>query len=323
MKKLLSVCLIAAMVLLIGGCAKKETATDIRLGGLKGPTTMGMVKLLSDAEANNTKNGYDFTLAGTGDELTPKVLQGELDIVSVPMNLGAVLYQRTEGGVQLIAVNTLGVLYMVEKGGNSVTDLQSLRGKTIYATGKGTIPEWTLRYLFTQNGMDLDKDVTVVWKTEPTEIVAQMATETESIAMLPQPYVTVAQSKVAGLRVALDLTEEWQKVGNGSQLMTSGLFVRKAFAEEHPEAVRQFLKEYEASAQYANDHVAETAALIEKYDIAKAAVAEKALPECNIVCITGEAMKQAAEGYIGVLYAQNAKAVGGALPAEDFYNLMQ
>ena len=296
-----------------------EDPVTIRLGGLKGPTSIGMVKLLNDSETGAAQNEYSFQLAGAADELTPLLLKGDLDVVAVPANLAAVLYNKSEGAVQFLAVNTLGVLYIVEKGGDAVTDWESLRGQTIYATGKGTTPEYTLTYLLAQHGLTLGTDVTVEWKTEPSEVVAQMASDSHAIAMLPQPYVTVAQAKLDGLRVALDLTASWDELHNGSQCITAGLVVRREFAEAHPQALAAFLSEYAASTQYANDHVSETAQLVEQYDIVKAAVAEKAIPYCNIVCLSGSDMIPALKGYLQVLFDQNPASVGGAMPGDDFY----
>ena len=337
MKKILALLLALTLTAaLCAGCGStsEETTTDdttatqeedvtIRLGGLKGPTSMGMVKLLADNDAGATTNSYEFTMAGSADELTPKLLQGELDILAVPVNLGSVLYNNSEGSVQLLAVNTLGVIYLVEKGGQTVTDWASLKGQTIYATGKGSTPEYALNYLLEKNGLDPAADVTIEWKSEPAEIVAQMAAQDHVIALMPQPFVTVAQSKFSDLTVALDLTAEWDKLDNGSQLITAGLVVRKEFAEAHPQAVADFLAEYAASTAYVNENVTEAAQLVEQYDIVEAAVAEMAIPACNIVCITGQEMMTSVQGYLQVLFDQNPQAVGGSLPGDDFYYLAQ
>ena len=242
-----------------------------------------------------------------------------LDVLAVPANVAAILYNQTEGGVVLLAAGTLGVLYIVEKGGETVTDIASLNGKTIYATGKGATPEYALTYLLSQHGLTLGEDVQVEWKSEPTEIVALMAEQDNAVAMLPQPFVTVAQSQVEGLRVALDLSAEWDALDNGSRLITSVLVARKAFADEHPAALAAFLEDYAASTDYANEHPAEAAVLVEKYGIVKAAVAEKALPQCNLVCITGVDMKVAVGGYLQTLYDLKTEAVGGAMPGDGFY----
>ncbi len=331
---LLALTLTAALCAGCGSTSEETTTTDdtaatqeedvtIRLGGLKGPTSMGMVKLLADNDAGTTTNSYEFTMAGSADELTPKLLQGELDILAVPVNLGSVLYNNSEGSVQLLAVNTLGVIYLVEKGGQTVTDWASLKGQTIDATGKGSTPEYALKYMQEKNGLDPAADVTIEWKSEPAEIVAQMAAQDHVIALMPQPFVTVAQSKFSDLTVALDLTAEWDKLDNGSQLITAGLVVRKEFAEAHPQAVADFLAEYAASTAYVNENVTEAAQLVEQYDIVEAAVAEKAIPACNIVCITGQEMMTSVQGYLQVLFDQNPQAVGGSLPGDDFYYLAQ
>ena len=298
--------------------AEADEAT-IRLGGLKGPTSMGMVKLLDEAEKGECESSIEFTMAGSADELTPKLLQGQLDILAVPANLGAVLYQNSEGAVQALAVNTLGVIYITEKGGPTISSIADLKGKTIYATGKGSTPEYALNYLLEQNGLDPASDVTMEWKSEPTEVVAQMAAEENAVAMLPEPFVTVARGQVENLNVVLDLTEEWDKLENGSQFITAVLLVRTAFAEEHPDVVNTFLKEYQASTDYINENIPEGAALVEKYDIVKAAVAEKAIPGCNITYIAGSEMKEALSGYLETLYEQNPQSVGGAMPGDDFY----
>ncbi len=291
---------------------------DMRIAGLKGPTSMGMVKLMQDAEDGTAKNNYTFTIAGSADEITPKLTQGELDIAAVPANLAAVLYNNTKGAVQLLAVNTLGVIYIVEKG-DSVQSLADLKGKTIYATGKGSTPEYALKYILSKNGIDPDKDVTIEWKTEPTEVVQTLAQADGAIAMLPQPYVTVAQGQVEGLRVAVDLNQAWNDLDNGSLFLTGVLVVRTEFAKEHPEQIDAFLKEYEASTEWVNANVADAAQLVEKYDIVKAAVAEKAIPACNITYLAGQQMKDATTGYLQVLFDQNPKSVGGQLPDDGFY----
>lgn len=292
--------------------------TEIRIAGLTGPTTMGMSKLISDVKDGTLKAPYTFTVAGTADEITPKLIKGELDIAAVPANLASVLYNNTKGEIRLLAVNTLGVLYIVEKG-DSVQTFADLKGNTIYATGKGSAPEYGLRYLLKQNGMDPDADVTIEWKSEPAEIVAMLSTAEGGVAMMPQPFVTVAKGKVEGLRVAADLTAEWDALENGSQMITGVLVARGAFVDEHPEAVSAFLDAYAASTAFVNEKPAEAAAMIETIGIVPAAVAEKAIPACNITYVDGADMKSAMQGYLQVLFEQNPKSVGGAMPGDDFY----
>lgn len=310
MKKVFAV-LLAVMLLLTASAFADGEA--VRLAALKGPTAMGLVKLLEDHGSE-----YDFLLAGSADEITPKLIQGQIDIAAVPVNLASVLYNKTNGALKLIAVNALGVLYIVEKG-ETLESLTDLKGKTLYATGKGSTPEYNLTYLLREAGLELGTDVTVEWKSEPAEVVALLKTQESGIAMLPQPYVTVAKTQVEGLETAFDLTACWDALENGSRLVTAGIVVRDQYLNEHPEEVARFLTEFAASVEYVNANPAEAAVLIDNLGIVKAAVAEKALPQCNVVCITGAEMQQAVSGYLKVLYDLNPAAVGGALPDENLY----
>lgn len=287
----------------------------VRAGALKGPTAMGMVHMMADDGVNS------YTLAGSADELTPKLIKGDLDVACVPANLASVLYNKTEGQIVTLAVNTLGVLYIVENGGESVQSMADLKGRTIVAAGKGSTPEYGLRYLLEQNGLDPDKDVAIDWKSEHAECVAALAAGTADLALLPQPFVTVAQGKLGdGLRVALDLTAEWDALDNGSAMITGVAVARRDFVEGYPELADRFLKDYAASVAWVNANPAEAAEIIAEYGIIESpAIAEKALPRCNIVCLTGQEMHDKLSGYLSVLAEANPQAVGGQLPGDDFY----
>lgn len=289
----------------------------VRVAALKGPTAMGMTKLMNDNDEAADKK-YNFEILAAPDELTPKIVQGTVDIACVPANLGSVLYNKTEGKVQALAVNTLGVLYICENG-ETVQSAADLKGKTIFSSGKGATPEYALNFILKSNNIDPEKDVTIEWKSEHAECLASLLATENSVAMLPQPFVTTAQSKKEGVRVALDLNDEWDKLGVDSSLLTGIVIVRKEFAEGHPEQVNEFLSEYKGSVDYVNNNIDEGAAFIEKYDIVPAAVAKKALPSCHIVCITGAEMKTKLGGYLQVLADNDAKSVGGKVPADDFY----
>lgn len=337
MKKLISV-LLSALVLIavFAGCGSGAATSDpdapsagdvdasapvvVRLGGLTGPTGMGLSKLLADNEAALSANAYDFTLAGSAEVLSPMIITGELDVAAIPANLASILYNKTKGEVVVLAINTLGVLYIVNND-DSVSSLDDLKGKTIYATGQGAAPEYVLRYVLSQNGVDPDKDLTIDFKTEPAEVVSLMAAGEGTIAMLPQPYVTVAKGKLDNLKTVVDMTAEWDKLGGSGMCLTGVTVARRDFVEQHPQEIESFLAEYAASIDYVNANIDDAAALIGKYEIIAEAVAKKAIPECNITCITGEDMKQSLAGYLGVLFEQNPASVGGALPADDFYYL--
>ena len=342
-QKSLALCLGVLLTLSLAACGGKSqtetpaseeqfTPAAYRIAALKGPTAMGLVKLMNDSDERmaamldsskpyegELSNTYTFTLAASADEVTPALIKGELDMACVPANLASVLYNKTEGEIQVLAVNTLGVLYMVENG-NAVSSMADLAGKTIVAAGKGSTPEYALRYLLRENGIDPDTDVTIDWKSEHSECVAALASGAATIALLPQPFVTVAQTKMENLRTALDLTAEWDALDNGSALLTGVIVGRRQVAEENPAAVDAFLADYAASVDWVNDSAADAAALIARYGIVDAApVAEKALPHCNIVCITGDEMKEKLSGYLNVLAEQAPESVGGKLPGDDFY----
>lgn len=294
----------------------------LRVAGLKGPTTMGLVNLLAASAAGESAGSYDFTMYGAADEIVPLLVKGELDAAAIPANLAATLYQKTEGAVEVACVNTLGVLYMVELG-ESIQTVEDLNGITIVTTGKGTTPEYVLRYVLSENGIDPDSDVTIEYLSEATEVAAQLVALADSgenvVAMLPQPFVTSVLAQNENARVALDMNEEWLKVA-GSKLVTGVLVVRKDAVEADPEAFAAFLEEYAASVEAANTDLEGTAALCEEYGIvAKAALAQKALPQCNIVFETGDEMKEDLSTYLQVLYEADPTSVGGELPADDFY----
>lgn len=316
MKKLISLLMVLCLALSLASCAAAESA--VKVAALKGPTAMGMVKMMSDDNGAT----YDFTIHAAIDEITPKLVKGEVDIAAVPANLSSVLYNNTEGKVKVLAINTLGILYIVDNG-SGVESIEDLRGRTIYASGKGATPEYALNYVLSENGIDPEKDVNVEYKSEHSECLAALLANEGSVAMLPQPFVTTAQLKQPNVNVVLDLNEEWEKLQEGNEhrsaMMTGVVVARTAFIEEHPEAVAAFLDSYHTSVAFANENVDEAAAIIGGYDIVPEAVAKKALPHCSIVCIEGEEMKTLLSGYLQVLFEQNPQAVGGSLPDDAFY----
>lgn len=296
----------------------------INVASLKGPTTMGLVKLMEDAKAGEGKQDYAVTMYGAPDEVVPLVVQGKVDVALIPSNLAAVLYNQTKTdagpAVQVAAINTLGVLEVVEAG-DTVHSLVDLAGKTIFSTGKGTTPEYVLDYLLTKAGLNPDTDVTLEFRAEATEVAALVTATPGAVAVLPQPYVTVVTKQDPTVRSALSLTDEWVKVSPaGSQLITGVLVVRSAFAAEHPQAVADFLADYQASTSYTNDEPAAAAELVAAAGIVPAApVAQAAIPACNITYIAGDEMKTALSSYLQVLFDAEPKSVGGTMPGDDFY----
>lgn len=293
--------------------------TTIRLATLKGPTGLGMLKLMSDNDAGTSANKYEFTLVSAPDEIVSKITTGEIDAAAVPTNLAATLYNKTNGNIQMAAVNTLGVLSVVTNGEN-ITSIKDLKGKTVYSSGQGSTPEYALNYILSQNGLEVGKDVTVEYKAEHAELATLIISGKAKIAVLPEPFVTQVMTKSTDAKIALDVTEEWNKVAGDKSVLTMGcLIVRKDFVEKNKDAFNQFLDEYKASSEFTNASVEEAAALSEKYDIMPAAVAKKAIPNCNIVYMDGSEMKAKIPEFLNVLFKANPKSVGGKLPGDDFY----
>ena len=326
MKKIIALILtLTLLVGLISGCGKNETVStpeeevETRIIALKGPTGIGMAKMMDEA-AKNGKSNYTFTIAGQPTEAVAAISGGKADIAAVPTNLAATLYKRTEKGVKMLAINTLGSLYILENG-NTINSFEDLRGKTIYATGQGANPEYVLNYLLDKNGLKVGTDVTVEFKSEHTELASLMAAGECVIGMLPEPNVSSAMAQNKDLRIALNLNDEWNKVADENSRLTMGcVIVSEKFLSEHPEAVEKFLNELNTSITYAKENPAEAGTLCETYGIVpKAALATKAIPNCNLTVITGAEMKTAIEGYFNVLYTANPTSVGGAIPDENFY----
>ncbi len=296
----------------------KSVGTEINMAVLAGPTGIGASELMAWNDAGTTTNTYNFTVASANDDVVAGLTSGEFDIAAVATNVAANLYQKTSGGVQICALNTYGVLYILENG-DSVQSVSDLAGKTIYATGQGANPEYVLNYILTQNGLTPGEDVTIEYM-DSESLVAQMAAGEIDLCMLPVPAVTSVEMQNSDVRTALNLTDEWNNLGTDGTLTMGCVVVRTEFAEAHPEAVEAFLAEYSFSIEAVQADVEGAAQLCEQYGIvAKSAVAAKAIPDCNLCCVVGEEMKSAIEPYYNVLYAANPASIGGEMPGEDFY----
>mgnify|MGYP001030870514 FL=1 len=323
LKKIISMAIAAiisctALVSCSGGSDNAKLDRDIKVYALKGPTGMGMAKLMSDSDAGTTTNKYDFTIASAPDEVTAEIIKGNYDIAALPTNLASVLYNKTEGKIRVAAVNTLGVLYVLENG-DTVNSLEDLNGKELYATGQGSTPEYILRYVLETNGIDCN----VTYLAEHSELAAQMISGDVSLGMLPVPNATTVLAQ-SDARTAIDLTAEWEKAaeknGDSSALYMGCVIVNPDFIEESPEAVDAFLEEYAASVKYVNENIDDASAMIESYGIVpKAAIAKKAIPDAHMVCITGDEMKTGLSGFYNVLFGFDPKSVGGSVPADDIY----
>lgn len=315
MKRIVAIITAAVMLFSLAAfaaCSKKQDDTEIRIAALKGPTGMGMVKL---ADKQNYPN-YTVSIEASPDALNPRIISGEVDVAAVPVNLASVLYNKLDGDISVLAVSTLGVLYVVEAG-SEVNSVADLAGKTVYATGQGATPEYILNYLLDKNGVAGSVEVNYVG--EHAALATMLADGSAEIGMLPEPNVTSTLAGNDNLRIALNLTEEWNKVCS-TELVQGVVIARKSFVNEHPEAIEQFLREYEKSSAFVNENIDEAAKLIVDAGIlGNVEIAKKAIPNCNISFSKGEAMHKAVEGMLTVLFEANPKSIGGKLPDKDFY----
>lgn len=322
----------SALSLAVSGCAGSpvQEGSDVATGAdtetvavhvasLKGPTSIGLVPSMTKAAQGELANEYDFTITAAADEIVPQVIKGDIDIALVPANVASVLYNKTEGGIAALDINTLGVLNVVT-GDASVTSFEDLAGRTVYLTGKGTTPEYVMNYLLSAAG--IADTVALEFKAEATEVVSVLAADPSAVGVLPEPFKTAALAKNEALTSPVSLTDVWARYAgdDGSQLVTGVTVVRRAFVQEHPEAVAEFLREHALSAEAVTaDPNAWAQAVVDAGIVEQAAIAAQAIPECNIVCLSGEEMCVALEGYLNVLFDADPASVGGALPGEDFY----
>lgn len=314
MKKFLAILL--SLIIIIGAtaCSKtKKTGVTVNIGVLKGPTGMSAAWLMDQNDQKLSANEYNFTVAGTPDAITGQLINGDMDIAALPTNAISALYNKTEGKISVLGVNALGVLYILENG-NSINSVSDLAGKTVLASGKGSTAEYVLNYILEKNGVIAE----IVWAAEHSEAATLALKGDYDIVMLPEPFVTNVTAKSDAFRVALDLTEEWEALGNG-ELTMGGIAVRTAFLEEHPDAVKAFVDEYGKSVAFTNAQPEDAAKLIAKYEIAAEEVAKNAIPRCNIVWLHGNDYKAVLENFLGVVYDANPAGIGGKMPGDDFY----
>ncbi len=303
--------------------ASADEGRPIRIAVLKGPTAMGMAALMTDAE-DAGDGQYDFRIVSAVDEIPPLLAQGKADIAAMPANLAAVLYRNLDKDLEVLAVNTLGVLYVVEnRETGGVSTVSDLKGRTVYASGKGATPEYAFNYILRENGLDPETDLKIEWKSEHAECLASLLADPEGLAMLPQPFVTAAELKSGQIRTVLDLNREWDRLQEGksvsSGLITGVIAARRSFVEEHREETAAFLEAYKNSVERVNADPEVSARWIAHFDIVPEAVAVRAIPACSLVYMDGAEMKEKLSGYLAVLYEAEPRSVGGELPDEDFY----
>ncbi|MDQ5983542.1 MAG: NitT/TauT family transport system substrate-binding protein [Eubacteriales bacterium SKADARSKE-1] len=322
-----SLCLLSAITLLFNLSACVNTSrpssdtskTKVNVVALKGPTGIGIVNLMNDSEQDLTINDYNISIVGDPSEAAAKLASHDVDIALLPTNMSSILYNKTSGAVDIAAINTLGVLYLLSSDGK-INSINDLKGKTVYLTGQGATPEFAFSYILKQNGLEPSKDVKLEYKAEHSELATLMISGKVDIGILPEPFVTQVINKNNDIKTALDLTEEWIKVTDSNSVLTMGcIAVRKELEERQKSALDAFLNEYKKSAERANSDVAKTAELCDQYGIMQKEIAEKAIPKCNVVFIDGKEMKDKLFGFLNILFEFEPKSVGGKLPDEDFY----
>ena len=300
------------------GSAFADAAVNTRVYTLNGTTGFGMAGLIAENE-NKVCPEYTFTVESDPSVVTAALISGDCDIAALPTNAASVLYNKTGGKVQVLALNTRGVLYLVTDGSVEINGIADLDGKTVYAPAQN--PSFIFAALCSKYGIELDIDTSYA---QPAELNTAVAAGKVSLAVLPEPMVTVARSQNPDLTLALDLTAEWDKVMEPGSLVQGCVVVRREFAEEHPEAVAQFLKDYEASVKLLQDDPRAAAQNIEAAGIfAKAAVAEKAIPNCNICFVTGEEMQRELSAFLQIMFEKVPQSIGGSLPGDDFYCIVK
>ena len=294
----------------------------VRVFTLKGPTGMGMAPLMKSKDDGAAKLNYEFTVANAADEFTGNIVKGEFEIACVPTNLASVMYNKTNGAIQVAAVNTLGVLYVLEDG-NSINSVYDLEGKTIYSSGQGAVPEYALNYILDAFGINCN----VIYEAEHDVVVADIMSNVADIALLPEPKVTAALKNANApekLRVALDLNDLWkeacEKNGDDSVLYMGCIIVNKAWAADHPNELAAFLDEYQTSVDQVNNDPEAASQIIAEYGIIpKAPLAKAAIPNAKIVFITGNEMSSGLKGFFEVLFSYNPKSVGGSVPGDEIF----
>lgn len=315
MKKKILACLLAIITIFsVAGCNKGADKTSINIASMKGPTSIGLAKLYDRSDLKECANSYNYSIHGSADAITAGLIKGDIDIAALPCNVAASLYHKTEGEILIAGINTLGVLYVVEKGDtvNSVTDLQD---QTIFSTGQGTTPEFTFNHILSMN----NTQAIVSYSSEATEVISALTNLDSAIAVLPEPYVTIAMNTIPDLRVCLDLTKEWEDISENSTMVTGVIVIRKEFAEQNPDAIEKFFNDYDSSIEYIGENTAGIAALLGTLDIMKEDIAREAIPNCNVVLITGDEMETKVTSYLNVLYEANPESVGGKAPESGMF----
>ena len=328
-KKVMRLFLAVAIMIVIAGCSQKSNQeavsnqdaikSDVHVAALKGPTGLSMLKLMDDSNQQIASTNNHFVICEDPTEIVAKISTGEIDVAALPTNMASILYQKTNQGIKMVAVNTLGMLSIVSHS-DDIHSVADLRGRTVSATGQGATPQYAFEYILKENGLDPLVDLTVEYKSEHAELSALLLTGQVEIAMLPEPFVTQVTMKDPQIKPVLDLTKEWEKASAGKSILSMGcLIVRNEFVTSNKQTFDLFLNDYRESVIFTNTQIYQAAKLSAQYDIMPEEVAKNAIPNCNIVYMESAEMKSKTENFLQVLFEANPKSVGGKLPDDGFY----
>ncbi len=304
--------LVMTLICNLYGCQDSKNYQVMNIAAIKGPTALGIVKLMD----NNQK--YNISVVNDPSEAAAKISMKEVDVALIPTNMASILYNKSNREIKVAAINTLGVLYILSLN-NNIKGLNDLKGKTIYVSGQGATPEYALKYVLKENSIDPDTDLTIEYKSEHAQLAALLASERVELAVLPEPFVTQVINKNSNVKVILDLTKEWKNISKGNTLTMGCVAVNIDFVEKNKDKFNEFLNEYKESVKFVNNQVSDSAYLADKYGIMDESVAKQAIPKCNVVFIDGNDMKVKVGSFLKVLWNFDPKSVGGELPDDSFF----
>ena len=323
-KKIVLLFLSVIFIILLTSCSKDNKTysnkINVNIAVLKGPSGLGALKLIDDSKGDYLSNNYNVSVRTDPSQIVAELSNGEMDIAALPTNLASTLYNKSSGDIQIVTLNTLGVLYVLADESENVNNVSDLKNKILYVSGQGSVPEYAMDFILSSNGLSPNSDVNIEYKTEHSELASLMISGQCKIGLLPEPFVTQVKSKNPNIKISVDLTREWDNiVKNDSSLAMGCIVVRKNFAENNKEALNKFLNEYKKSVEFTNNNIEEVSVLSETYDIMPRDIARLAIPNCNIVYIDGEEMRSKTKGFLDTLFKFDPKSVGGKTPGEDFY----
>lgn len=320
MKKFNLLLVIILLLGLLAGCTTEESAgqpIDVTIAGLKGPTSIGMIKMFDKVSLQGDKYNVEYIAEGAPDSLTGKIINGDIQISSLPINLASVLYNKTQGKVQLLAVNTIGNLYIV--GSEDLDSIEDLDGKTLGMSAKGSTPDYAMNYILKENGLEGKTELD--YAHDHASLAQTVIAEDTKFALLPQPFVTQTMMKNENVKMLIDLNEAWGHATNeSSELYTGCIVVNKEFAENNPDFIRDFLKEYEESVNWVLANPKDASLLVEKHEVMPSAqLVEKAIPYCGITFQKARDAKEGLNAFYKILFDSNPASIGGKMPDDEFY----